>query len=177
MTNMNYFNQESERLTFRGLTFEDTKSWEEFFVNNDRIHFLGLDPKKDKMELAIETIERQLQRYNEDKNGLLAVIEKTSGDLIGLTGIITRKIEDKVEFEIGYSFKAKYWGKGYATEAAQQIKKFGIETKIANRFISIIHKDNTSSFRVAERNGMKPILKTEFMGMNVVVYGTDILKT
>lgn len=169
---MDYFNQESERLSYRKLTYDDAKSWEEFFVNNNRIHFLGLDPKRPKEELAKETIARQLKRYEEDKIGLLAVIEKKSGDLIGLTGLISREVENKKEIEIGYSFKAKYWGNGYATEAAQSMKTFGLNNEIAKRFISIIHKDNTTSFRVAERNGMKPIIETNFMGMDVIIYGS-----
>ncbi len=172
---MNYFKQESERLSFRRLTYEDLKSWEDFFVNNDRVHFLGLDPTKSKEELSKETIDRQLLRYEEDGNGLLAVIEKTSKNLIGLCGIISREIDENKEYEIGYSFKQKYWKKGYATEAAKQMKKFGIETKLSNRFISIIHRENIDSFSVAERNGMVRTLDTEFMGMKVYVYATPNL--
>jgi ribosomal-protein-alanine N-acetyltransferase len=169
---MDYFHQESERLIYRKLTYDDQKSWEEFFVNNDRIHFLGLDPTKSKEELSKETMDKQLSRYKEDGNGLLAVIEKVSGNLIGLCGILTREIKEKKEYEIGYSIKPAYWKKGYATEAAKQMKDFGLKTKLSNRFISIIHKDNEDSFAVARKNGMNPYLVTKFMNMDVVIYAS-----
>jgi ribosomal-protein-alanine N-acetyltransferase len=170
---MNYFNQESARLQYRKLTYADLKSWEEFFVDNDRIHFLGLNPKKSKEELSKESIDRQIVRYKDDKNGLLAVIEKSSGELIGLSGLLTREIEGKIEYEIGYSLKSRFWKHGFATEAAKQMKKFGLEAKIAKRFISIIHKDNIDSFAVAERNRMFPYLEITFMGIEVIVFSTS----
>lgn len=165
-----YFNQESERLEYRALTKEDVYSWLEFFENNDRLHFLGLDTNKPVMELAQDWIEKQLERYENQGLGLLAVIEKDSLNLIGMCGIIPRELDGKNELEIGYSFKPKYWGKGYATEAASHMKRFGLKNGITNRFISIIHKDNQDSMRVAMKNGMSPLRDSEFMGMPVIIY-------
>ncbi len=46
------------------------------------------------------------------------------------------------------------------------------ENQLAERFISIIHVDNAASMRVAEKNGMVPLSTTNFMNMDVIVYGT-----
>lgn len=43
---MNYFNQESDRLVYRKLTIGDVGSWSEFFADNDRLSYLGIDLSK-----------------------------------------------------------------------------------------------------------------------------------
>lgn len=168
---MNYFNQESERLTYRRITEEDIESWTEFFVDNDMIHFVGLDPTRPHRELAEFSIKKQIDRYPTGV-GMLALIEKSSGDFIGMCGIIPRKFESGDAFEIGYSIKPKHWGKGYASESSQQIKTFGLKNKIANNFISIIDKNNVKSINVAKKNGMELLREDTFEGMEVYIYGT-----
>lgn len=169
---MNYFNQETNRLFLRKLTMSDIESWLEFFIDNNRLHFLGLDTSKSNETLAKEWIIKQLDRYETQSLGLLAAIEKTSGKFIGMCGIIPREILDQHELEIGYSLKPAYWGKGYATELALQMKKFGFDTKLTNRFISIIHKENVESMNVARKNKMEIIAETNYLGMEVFVFGT-----
>ena len=169
---MNYFNQESERLIFRKLSSADISTWTEFFVNNDHLEYLGLDSSKTPEANATEWINRQLQRYADDEFGHLAVIEKCSGDFVGMGGLLIREIKGAKEFEIGYSLKPVFWGKGYGTEIAIQIKKYGDENKVAKRFISIIHTKNSRSIRVAEKNEMVFMSKTEFQNMPVFIYST-----
>lgn len=169
-----YFNQETERLIFRKLTSNDIDSWKDFFEENDKLHFLGLDLTKTKEELAEGWINKQLERYEAHGLGHLAVIEKASGEFIGMGGILNREVNDKTAFEIAYSLKPKFWRKGYGTEIAKKMKCFGNTYRIANQFISIIDKNNLDSINVAEKNQMKVLYETEYLGMNVFVYGTEI---
>jgi RimJ/RimL family protein N-acetyltransferase len=171
---MNYFIQDTERLYFRELTLEDVPSWTEFFVNNDRLRFLGIDVLKDNNVLAKEWIENQLKRYETQGLGLLAAIEKETDTFIGLGGILPREINNQVLYEIAYSLKSNFWGKGYATEIANQMRKFGIENKVASQFVSIIHKENKDSINVAQKNEMKIVFDIEdYLGMNVHVFATE----
>jgi RimJ/RimL family protein N-acetyltransferase len=170
-----YFHQESERLIYRALTEKDIPLWFEFFPNNNDLRFVGVDESKNETaeEISTNWINRQLTRYEEDGFGMLGVVEKATGDLVGLTGIISREVKGKNEKEIGYSYLPRTWGNGYATEAARKMHEFGKENQLAERFISIIHLENVASMRVAEKNGMKPLFKTNYMDMEVVVYGTE----
>lgn len=168
---MNYFKQESERLTYRALTLNDIDSWTEFFENNDRLIFLGIDLTRDSNTIATEWIMKQLERYRNQGLGHLAVIEKSTGDFIGMGGILPRELNEKAEYEIAYSLKPKYWNKGYGTEVARQMKYFGQQNKIATSFISIIDKNNFASINVAKKNNMIVVAETEFLGMNVYIYG------
>ena len=168
---MNYLKQESERLTYRALTENDIDSWTEFFENNDRLIFLGIDLTRDSKTIATEWIMKQLERYRNQGLGHLAVIEKSTGDFIGMGGILPRELNEKAEYEIAYSLKPKYWNKGYGTEVARQMKYFGQQNKIATSFISIIDKNNFASINVAKKNNMIVVAETEFLGMNVYIYG------
>lgn len=170
---MDYFNQQSERLIYRKLTLEDIESWSEFFENNDRLHFLGIDKNKSKEVLATGWINKQLGRYENENLGLLGVIEKSNGKLIGMGGILFREFDGDHAYEIAYSLKPSYWGKGFGTEIATQMKQFGTNTKIADSFISIIHKENVDSMKVAKKNGMKILNETEFLGMQVFIFGDE----
>lgn len=170
---MEYFNQESERLKYRKLTEKDIPSWVEFFVNNDRLHFLGFDLKKSKETLAEQWIKAQFQRYDTQGLGHLAIELKKSGDFIGMGGILPREINGHNEYEIAYSLKPKFWGNGYATEIAKTMKDFGSRIMDINRFISIIEIANIESAKVAKKNGMDILYNTEYLGMKVNVYGIE----
>jgi len=171
---MNYFNQVSERLKYRALTENDIDSWTEFFENNDRLAFLGIDLTRDHKTIATEWIMKQLERYKNQGLGHLAVIEKSTGAFIGMGGILPRELNEKTEYEIAYSLKPKFWNNGYATEVARQMKYFGQQNKIAQSFISIIDKNNLASINVAKKNNMIVVSETEFLGMNVYIYGDTI---
>jgi len=170
---MEYFNQESNRLKFRKLTKEDISSWIEFFIDNDRLKYLGMDLQKSKETLAEEWINAQLNRYENQGLGHLAVELKEGGNFIGMGGILPRELNGNQEYEIAYSLKPTYWGNGYATEIAKRMRDFGAQNINTNRFISIIDVDNLDSAKVAVKNGMNVLFKTEYLGMNVDVYGMD----
>lgn len=79
---------------------------------------------------------------------------KTTGNLIGLCGLLIQTVGGIQELEIGYSVLPQYWYKGYATEAAKKCREFAFGNKLAESLISIIHIDNIPSQRVAIKNGM-----------------------
>lgn len=170
---MNYFKQESERLYFRKLTEADIQPWTEFFVDNDSLKFFGFDETKSHYELSEDWVMRQINRYEENGFGHLAVIEKSSDKLIGFGGLIYRDMDGKNYYEIGYSLIPANWGKGYGTEIAKQMRIYGSITNLADKFISIIHVDNQASMQVATKNGMIPLFETVFMELPVVVFGDE----
>ena len=170
----NYFDQSSERLVYRRIIVEDIETWKPFFEKNPNPHFLGLDTSLSPTKLATDWINRQFERYGYEGLGHLAVIEKSSGIHIGMGGLLKREIEGVIYFEIAYSLMPEYWGKGYGTEIAIQLKRFGFENQIADEFISIIHKDNIASQKIAQKNGMKIISEINFMGLDAFLFETEL---
>lgn len=114
-----------------------------------------------------------MDRYATQGFGHLAVISKESGASIGMAGIIPRLINNQEEYEIAYSLKPLFWGHGFGTEIAQQMRRFGQQNQISKTFISIIHKENYESIRVAEKNNMIKDYETYYLEMDVIVYRTN----
>ena len=100
-----------------------------------------------------EWIERQIGRYP-GGNGLLGMVEKESGKLIGDCGAVWQEVEGTAELEIGYHVNRNRWDQGFASEAAKTVMKYAFETFDVKRVVSMIRPENAASRRVAEKNGL-----------------------
>lgn len=58
-------------------------------------------------------------------------------------------------YEIGWVFHPAYYRKGYATEAAKAIVQFGFEQMQLHRIIATCQPENTASYRIMEKIGMR----------------------
>jgi RimJ/RimL family protein N-acetyltransferase len=115
-------------------------------------------------------IEGQVQRYEEGRFGMLAVLEKDTGNYVGQCGLLHQEIEGVHELEIGYSLLSNQWGKGYATEASIFLKQWAFRHTEVDSLISIIHVDNLASKKVALRNGMQKEKTILFKGIEVDIF-------
>lgn len=159
---------ETERIRFRKLKEEDLDELMPFFSSEEAMKFLpAVGPPR---ENGTEWIQRQIRRYNKNHDGLYALIHKTTGEIVGMCGLILQEVDNTPELEIGYHLLPKFWKQGFASEAAQYCKKFAKENKLAPSVISIVDLENFNSQKVAERNGMQRDKQTEFMGFPVHIY-------
>ncbi len=95
--------------------------------------------------------------------GLWAVEERATGLLAGRVGCW--QPEGWPGLEIGWAFRREFWGRGYATEAAQMVLVDTLFPSAAStRLISLIHPQNERSIAVALRLGMRREQDTEIMG-------------
>ena len=109
-------------------------------------------------------------RYKNDTGGHNVLIERQTGKPVGMCGLLVQEVDGVSELEIGYSLHPDFWGKGYATEAAQKCRDFAFENNYADSLISIVHVDNNSSAKVAQRNGMKLDKTTVYKGIPVNIF-------
>jgi ribosomal-protein-alanine N-acetyltransferase len=86
-------------------------------------------------------------------NYQLAVVHAEKGRLIGTCGI-RRRAARAHKADIGYELDPDFWGRGYATEAARAIVRFGFDELGLHRIWSWCIADNLASARVLERLGM-----------------------
>ncbi len=146
---------ETPRLISRFLIPTDATPWTSFFTDPINCTFINIiDPSAPAVERAHIMIDFTLKRYQENRLGLQALIEKESGELIGMCGLLTQDVNGIPEVEVGYHLLRKYWGKGYALEAAQAFRDYGFNNNFAPSIVSIIHPLNFLSKKVALRNGM-----------------------
>lgn len=166
-----YYQQASERLTFRALTLQDSPAWIPFFTNNSGLRFVGahaddLSPE----EKSLKWIERQIDRAAKAEFGQLAVCRKDTGEFIGVGGIISRDLEGVGELEITYSLLQVHQGNGFATELARHFMTYAQQHLHISSLISLIHVDNAASMNVAMKNGLHRERQIEFMEMPVYIY-------
>jgi ribosomal-protein-alanine N-acetyltransferase len=145
---------ETARLTTRFLTQEDAANWLEYCSDPIATRFTGMDGKTPE-EMAREGIALSLKRYKENRFGLQALISKETGEFIGKCGLLLQEVNGRNEIEIGYHLLPRYWGHGYATEAAKKFRDYAFERHLTDSVVSIIHPNNTASKKVAMRIGMK----------------------
>jgi len=143
---------ETERLLLRPLTHNDVDAF--YAIIGDPIT-MRYYPQTFTREDAAEWIERNLRRYEKDGYGLLAVVLKCSGEVIGDCGLSWQLADDTPMLELGYHFLREQWGHGYATEAARACMEYAFRGLGAEKLVSLIIEQNQSSRRVAERNGMR----------------------
>jgi RimJ/RimL family protein N-acetyltransferase len=101
--------------------------------------------------------------------GMWGVFEKESGALVGRAGF--HQPEGWPDFELGWTFGRNWWGRGYATEAAQRCVRFAFEEMGRDHLISLIDPANVASIRVAERIGETLQGDTQLGEHRLLVYG------
>ncbi len=160
----------TDRLLIRKLEESDINFWKDFFIDNPSLPYLGINETLPPEQNAREWIELQFKRYAEKQYGHHALVNKDSGEFLGMCGLLTQKIEDREEIEIGYSLLPNSWGKGYASEASQFFRDFGFEHENLDHIISVIDIRNTASQKVAVRNGMILDRQIKYGDLDVYIY-------
>lgn len=166
-------NLESERLVTRKLTKEDIEIWADFFEDEEAVKFYPNFDFTSNIEKAKHMIDKQLERYENKRFGHQALIDKRTNNFIGLCGLLTQEVDDKIEIEVGYHIFKKYWGQGYAPEAAKLFIDYAFENNLTTSVISVIDLKNTKSQRVAEKNGLRKEKETKFADDDVYIYRID----
>lgn len=100
-------------------------------------------------------IEKMIAGLDRDGFGMLALIERKEKRLIGRCGLCY--LDGTSEVEVGYLLAKQAWGKGYATEAAQECVRFGFSEKRLDHIVGITYPKNIASRHVLEKLGMKEI--------------------
>lgn len=160
----------TERLITRFLTAEDVRVWEPFFRDKEATaYFPPIDYNSDE-EKARWWIGLQLTRYREGRFGLQALIHRETKELVGQCGLLLQEVDGAPEVEIAYHILKKYWGQGYAPEAARAFLRYAFQNNLADSVTAIINVQNTRAQRVAEKIGLARGKQTQWAGIDVFVY-------
>ncbi len=152
------------------LEADDAREWSAFFSDREAIQFFPASTAESNAERARQWIDKQLNRYAEQKFGLQALIDKETNEFIGQCGLLTQEIDGITETEVGYHIFKKYWGRGFAPEAARMFISYAFQNSLATSVISIIDRRNLRSLRVADKNGLLWEKETSWAGLSVYVY-------
>lgn len=144
---------ETKRLNIRCLHVGDAEFIVELLNEPDWIKYIGDRGVRTVDDAQNYIINGPMQMYREHGIGLLLVELKRNGLPIGVCGLIQRDFLKDVD--LGFGFLSKYYGSGYAYEAAHATMKYGVEELGFRRIAGFTSLNNEKSIRLLRKLGMK----------------------
>lgn len=164
---------ETERLIVRRLSSGDAEFILQLLNEPSWLRFIG-----DKGVRTIEgarayILNGPVEMYSRLGFGLYLVELKEEGSSIGICGLIKR--DSLKDVDIGFAFLPKYWGSGYAYEAASAVMAYGKNVLGLNRIVAVTSADNDSSAKLLEKLGLRfeGMMKLSDDSEEVRLFGTD----
>jgi len=106
-------------------------------------------------EWVDDWLRRCIENYQTCGFGAYAVVEQSSGEVIGYCGLFYfADVNGRSEIEIGYRLRRSVWRRGYATEASRAVRDHAFNKLSIKRLIAIIDPSNVASIHVAQKIGM-----------------------
>ena len=119
-----------------------------------------------------ERAERALAVFNDHWRqrgyGVWAVIDKTTGQFIGHSGL--NFVPEAGEVEVLYALRKDRWRQGLATEAARASVRYGFEQANLARLIALAVPENLASRRVMEHGSFVYEKDAHYFGLDLVYY-------
>lgn len=158
---------ETDRLILRTFTPDDAKMFFELCSDPKVLEFTGEKPLKSEKE-ALQVLTEKILKNQYEKSGFgrWAAHLKKNGLFIGWCGLK----EENGEIDLGYRLRKRFWGKGFATEAAKAVLDYGFEELQLEKIHAKCMAENAASVRVMEKAGMTFNSEISFSGKPGVRY-------
>lgn len=162
---------ETARLILRHLEPRDLDALAAIQADPEVMRFFPTGPRS--RERTADDIDRCVATQAEHGFSLWATVDRADGRLIGRCGLLPQSLGGAREVEVAYLIGRSDWGRGLATEAASAIRDHGLGPLGLGRLVSIIHRDNLASRRVAEKAGLRPERMIQFMEHRCWLYAIE----
>ena len=161
---------ESERLILRQPRLVDLDAWAEFMADPETAVPVGGVQPRPTVWRGLATM---VGAWAMNGFGMFSAFEKSSGQWVGRVG--PWHPEGWPGTEVGWGILRRYWGRGYATEAAIAAIDWAFANLGWTEVIHTIAPDNPNSQAVARRRGSTlqrtAVLPAPFQGFAVDVWG------
>jgi ribosomal-protein-alanine N-acetyltransferase len=144
----------TERLILRPYRMEDVAELQRLIGERDVVATLTDVPYPYEDGMAEEWIKGRQESFEQGKSVDLAITHRQDGFLTGGSSLMNINQQSE-RAEIAYWLGKPYWRKGYGTEAAKAIVKYGFETLGLNRINGRHFGNNPASGRILKKIGMK----------------------
>jgi ribosomal-protein-alanine N-acetyltransferase len=161
---------ETPRLRLRRFKPGDVDELHRVFADAGVRRFL-LDDQIVSREWVADEIAASIARFEAGTAGLFCLLPKADDTLIGFCGF--RPFFEPPELQLIYGLLPAYWSKGFATEAARAMLKFGFEQLGFDRITASADAPNAASLRVLEKAGMTLARRETINGLDTVFYVVD----
>jgi RimJ/RimL family protein N-acetyltransferase len=163
---------ETERLKLRGHRLDDFPACAAMWADPIVTRYVGGKPFAE--EESWSRLLRYVGHWALLGFGYWVIEERATGNFVGEVGFADykRDIEPSLKDapEIGWVVASQFHGKGYATEAARAAIAWGVGNIAPSRTACLIHPENLSSIRVAEKCGYREFQLTTYKGQPTLVF-------
>jgi ribosomal-protein-alanine N-acetyltransferase len=158
---------ETERLLVRKFTPEDLDPLVELRSDDEVIKYLG-GRRLQNPEAIAKRLQFYLDCYARFGFGMCALVWKETGEMFGWSGL--QPLDGTTEIEVGYGMIKKFWGMGIGYECARAWIRYGFEKANLERIVAVASPENTGSWRIMEKCGMRYEKTETHYGMECVFY-------
>lgn len=158
---------ETERLAVRPWRPEETDALAAVYGHSEMYRYMpGTAPGTPEQVAAM--MGRIQARYAAMPGmGLFAAVDRERDVPIGSALICP--LEAGPEVEIGYHVAMPEWRKGYATEIARAMVRYGFEHLAQDALYGVVVPDNTGSRKALERAGLREIDRGSYYGLDALL--------
>jgi ribosomal-protein-alanine N-acetyltransferase len=144
---------ETERLILREWREADREPFARMNCDPAVMEFLPALLSRQESDAMVDRIEAH---FAANGFGVWATEQKATGEFIGFVGLWIPRFEAHFTpcVEIGWRLAPAYWGKGFATEAAQTAMQYAFGELRLKELVSFTTMANIRSRRVMEKIGM-----------------------
>jgi RimJ/RimL family protein N-acetyltransferase len=144
---------DTERLVLRRLCTGDAPFIREVLNDPSFVRNVGDKGVRSDEDAAAYIQKGPVASYERFSFGLYAVELKTTGEPIGICGLLKR--DSLPDADIGFALLPKFWSKGYAFESAAAVITYATNLLGLKRILAITLPDNIGSIRVLEKIGLR----------------------
>jgi [ribosomal protein S5]-alanine N-acetyltransferase len=143
----------TERLILRPFSLDDARDVQRLAGEKDIAKTTLTIPHPYEDGKAEEWIGTHQKDFVGGTQVVFAIVKQKENELIGAIGLSSIKKEFE-NAELGYWIGKEFWGKGYCTEAARAVLKYGFDELGLNRIHSHHFGSNPASGKIMQKVGM-----------------------
>lgn len=154
----------SERLSYRPYRHSDAQAAFAFFGDAEVMKYsdFGVHPT---IERTAEMLATLIAHNHRRGFGFWAVVERETGELIGMAGLAD--LDEDGDVELAYRFRRDSWGRGYATEAATAWVEKGFTVLGLAQIVAIVEPGHVVSKHILEKVGLRFVEPRTYHGKPV----------
>ncbi len=145
---------QSKRIQLREFRENDWEKVHSYASDPDVVRYMDWGPNTEEETKAFISRSISSQKEKPRRRYTLAITLKGENKPIGSCDLCVASSENK-EGWIGYCLNRQSWNKGYATETAEALLKFGFQQLDLHRIFATVDPDNIASINVLEKAGMR----------------------
>ena len=154
---------ETDRLILRPIRKEDTNSIFDCWMKDEDVSRYMFWKASDDIKEAEGFVNFELGNIKNELWYRWIIELKSTNEIIGTCLIYYNDDEGEEHWDVSYNLGAKYWDKGYVTEAMQRVMLFAKNELTIKECITTYAKENSASGKVLEKLGFRFVQEESYI--------------